>query len=248
LGYLAGVPFWWVTKNCLPMWCVGVGVLLAMFFAIDYRNNVRTPQEIRAQQTGHEQWRFQGLHNIFFLFVILGAALIHHPPFLREGLMLAAAVGSYFTTKKSVHESNHFNFHPINEVAVLFFGIFATMVPALDWLQINAGQWADATPGMFFFSSGILSSLLDNAPTYLCFLKVIHVNLDSRLLAISIGSVFFGGCTYIGNAPNFMIKSIADHQKVKMPTFLGCMAKYSLPFMAPMLVIVWLLFFRTMPH
>ena len=93
------------------------------------------------------------------------------PPFLREGMMLAAALGSWFATSKSVHDSNHFNFHPIREVAILFAGIFATMMPALDWLQTHASGLGEATPGLFYWGAGSLSSILDNAPTYLCFLK-----------------------------------------------------------------------------
>jgi Na+/H+ antiporter NhaD/arsenite permease-like protein len=312
LGYLMGIPFWWVAEHCLPMWAVGVSVLLLMFFVLDYRNFLRAPKPVRTEQTGlHEEWRFDGLGNIFFLGLILAAVFIDEPPFLREGLMVAAALGSYFTTRKSVHEANHFNFHPIQEVAILFIGIFATMMPALDWLQGNAGKLTETTPGFFYWGSGTLSSVLDNAPTYLCFLKAIfgrfvdqdivsqvahliqthsvdlanlsgahaeqikqtlatlqkyhaadfangRVSTDqievayllgnprysSYILAISIGSVFFGANTYIGNGPNFMVKSIADHQKAHTPAFLDYIFKYTLPYMLPMLLIVWLLFFR----
>src|SRR5882724_11182629 len=96
-----------------------------------------------------------------------------HPPFLREGLMVIAALGSWLTTPKSVHESNHFDFHPIQEVAILFIGIFATMMPALDWLQTNASHLESPGASFFYWGSGLLSSALDNAPTYLCFLKAI---------------------------------------------------------------------------
>src|SRR5262249_2639077 len=138
LGYLKGVPFWWVAARCWPIWVTGVGVLLLMFFIVDTKNFRRASATVRELETGHERWRFEGLSNLAFLAVILGATLINHPPFLREVLMLCAAAGSYFTTSKSIHESNHFSFHPIKEVAVLFAGIFATMIPALDWLQTNA--------------------------------------------------------------------------------------------------------------
>src|SRR5439155_16112900 len=114
---------------------------------------------------------FEGLPNLGFLAIILGAVFINRPPFMREVWMLAAAAGSYVTTRKSVHESNHFTFHPIKEVAILFSGIFATMMPALDWLQANAGQFGQPTETLFFWSSGLLSSVLDNAPTYLSFLS-----------------------------------------------------------------------------
>lgn len=314
LGYLKGIPFWWVAEHCWPMWLAGVGILLAMFYVVDARNFRRTPKPVRDKETAREQWRCDGLPNLFFLAVILGAVFINNPPFLREALMVGAAVGSYFTTRKQVHEANEFNFHPIQEVAILFIGIFATMMPALDWLSLNAPTLLGANPaaGFFYWGSGVLSSVLDNAPTYLAFLSAVFgsfVNADSvaqvqhliqtggadlatfvhgdhaenikntflalqkyhgaeiltqgvsedeikvcyllgnvtyniYILAISVGAVFFGACTYIGNGPNFMVKSIADHQKVHTPTFLGYVFKFTLPFMLPMLVVVWLMFFR----
>jgi Na+/H+ antiporter NhaD/arsenite permease-like protein len=312
LGYLKGIPFWWVAEHCWPIWAVGIGFLLALFYIIDAINYHRAPKEIRAQLAEpREHWRFDGLWNIAYLLVILGAVFLDRPLFLRETLMVAAAAGSWFTTKKQVHEANHFDFHPIQEVAILFIGIFATMIPALDWLQNNAGQLATPSPALFYWGSGILSSVLDNAPTYLSFLSaafglfidpeivdkvqfliqnhgadlagiagphheaVTHTlealqkyhpaalaggqlgreeietafllgngSLNQYILAISIGSVFFGAATYIGNGPNFMVKSIAERQKVPTPGFLGFIFKYSLPCLAPMLLLIWLIFFR----
>lgn len=311
LGYLKGVPFGWVGSQCWPMWATGVGILLAMFFVRDTANFRRAPARVREEETAHEQWRFLGLSNALFLGLVIGAVFIKRPPFLREALMAAAAAGSYFTTRKSVHDSNDFNFHPIKEVALLFAGIFGTMIPALDWLQGHAGQLVQPTSGLFYWGSGTLSSVLDNAPTYLSFLsaefgtfaipekaaavlvwlkthgpdvaaatgphaeqicqvitalKTHHpqVLLDGSytqahaemglllgnplyvkcLRAISIGSVFFGANTYIGNGPNFMVKAIADQQKTHTPTFLGYFFKFTLPFMLPMLLVVWWLFFR----
>src|SRR3954468_9342359 len=134
LGYLKGVPFWWVAAHCWTIWLAGNGILLTVFYTLDVANFHRAPKTVRDLETAHERWRFEGLSNLFFLGVVLFAALINHPPFLREALMIAAAVGSWFTTSKAVHESNDFNFGPIKEVAILFAGIFATMLPALDWL------------------------------------------------------------------------------------------------------------------
>ena len=311
LGYLMGVPFVWVMEGCLPMWLVGVGILLVVFYFLDLRNYLRAPKQVRAELTEHEQWRFEGLGSLLFLGVVLAAVFINQPPFLREALMVAAAVGSYFTTKKPVHESNHFTLHPIREVAVLFIGIFGTMMPALDWLQMNAAKLGISSPGLFYWGSGSLSSVLDNAPTYLCFLKasfgrllhpdiltqVTHLvqtrgadmgsvtgthaeeirqtwaalqqyrpadlaagrinpdqiqvasllgipKLRAYLVAISVGAVFFGANTYIGNGPNFMVKAIADHQHAHSPSFLAYIFKYTLPCMLPMLLVVWWLFFR----
>lgn len=313
LGYLGGIPFWWVAEHCWPMWAVGVGFLLALFCLIDAANYRRVPREIRGLPAEPpEPWRCTGLWNIAFLAVILGAVFLDRPPFAREALMVGAAVGSWFTTRKQVHEANQFNFHPIQEVAILFLGIFATMIPALDWLQNHAGQLGQPSPALFYWGSGLISSVLDNAPTYLSFLsaafgmfidpeivdkaqlliqhhgadlasvatgphaeQIRHTfealqkyhaaalatgnvgteqievaflvgnhGLNHYLLAISIGAVFFGANTYIGNGPNFMVKAIADHQKVRTPGFVGLVFKYTLPCMAPMLVLLWLLFFH----
>lgn len=261
LGYLMGVPFWWVAQHCLPMWALGVGILLLMFYVVDRNSYRRAPAAVRAELTAHEQWRFDGLPNILFLVVILCAVFINNPPFLREGLMIAAAAGSWFATRKQIHEANQFNFHPIQEVAILFIGIFATMMPALDWLQANARDFRTATPGFFYWTAGGLSSLLDNAPTYVCFFKTFfgglagddvaarlnHAGGDVKAIAIvqaiSVGAVFFGATTYIGNGPNFMVRSIAVQQHVPTPSFFGYVLKFTLPFMLPMLLMVWWIFF-----
>ena len=172
--------------------------------------------------------------------------------------MIAAAAGSYFTTKKSVHAANGFNFHPAIEVAVLFAGIFATMIPALAWLEHHAGSLLgqQPTPGTFYFGTGTLSALLDNAPTYLGFLSALAgvtgvaditallASHAAQLIAISVGAVFFGAATYIGNGPNFMVKAIAEQTGVRTPTFVEFVWKFSLPFLLPVLVLVWWLFFQ----
>ena len=258
LGYLQGVPFWWVTKNCWPMWAVGIGLLIAMFYVVDIINFSRAPREMPEIETVTGTWRFDGLSNLLFLAVILGAVFISQPDFFREILMIAAALGSYFTTQKRIHAANQFNFHPIQEVAILFAGIFATMMPALDWLNQNAprllGQ--NPLPDVFFWGTGVLSSALDNAPTYLGFLSALYGVTGAKditgllgqnslhVLAISMGAVFFGAATYIGNGPNFMVKAIADQQKVSTPTFFCFVFKFAMPFLLPVLLTVWLLFFH----
>ena len=266
LGYLQGVPFWWVAQRCWAIWAVGVGFLLAVFYAIDANNYRRASQAVRAEPAeARDQWRCDGLGNIGWLLVILGAVFLRRPLFVREALMAAAALGSWFSTRKGIHEANQFNLHPIREVAILFIGIFATMPPALDWLQTHAGSFASSSPAFFYWGAGGLSSVLDNAPTYLAFLSVAtglfaafgltgppaeiasllgQAGFSQSLLAISIGSVFFGANTYIGNGPNFMVKAIADQQRVRTPGFLGFICCYTLPCMGPLLVLVWLIFFR----
>ena len=256
LGYLQGVPFWWVAKNCWPMWSVGVGGLLAIFYALDKIHFRRAPRE---KETTGDNWDISGRLNLVFLAVILGAVFVERPNFLREGLMLAAALGSYFTTKKSVHAANDFNFHPLTEVAVLFAGIFATMIPALAWLHAHAPALlgAQPSPGIFYWGTGSLSAVLDNAPTYLGFLSALFGVTGvadvsgllgqnaGQILAISIGAVFFGAATYIGNGPNFMVKAIAEQNGVPMPSFMAFIVKFTVPFLLPVLIAVWLLFFRS---
>ena len=258
LGFLQGIPFWWVAQKCWPMWAVAVAALLGIFYVLDRINFQRAPSRVRAKETAQETWRFTGLPNLFFLAVIVGAVFVEAPPFLREGLMLAAAAGSYFTTPKSVHEANEFNFHPAIEVAVLFAGVFATMMPALAWLDHRGAALLgnNPSPGFFYWGTGGLSAVLDNAPTYLGFLSALfgvtgagHIGdlLDQKsahVLAISLGAVFFGAATYIGNGPNFMVKAIAEHNRVRMPSFVEFVLKFSLPFLLPVLAIVWLVFFR----
>ncbi|MDR3459022.1 MAG: sodium:proton antiporter [Verrucomicrobiae bacterium] len=259
LGYLQGVPFWWVAQHCWPMWTVAIGALLALFYVVDKINFARAPRTVREKETAPETWKFEGRTNLFFLAVIVGAVFVEKPVFLREALMLAAAAGSYFTTKKSVHAANGFNFHPAIEVAVLFAGIFTTMIPALAWLNHHAGTLLgpNPSPGIFYFGTGTLSAVLDNAPTYLGFLSALAgvtgapdtaallAGHAAHLLAISVGSVFFGAATYIGNGPNFMVKSIAEQSGVRTPSFVAFAWKFSLPFLVPVLVLVWFLFFRS---
>jgi Na+/H+ antiporter NhaD/arsenite permease-like protein len=263
LGYLKGVPFFWVMANVWRIWLIAIGILLAIFFIIDSFNFRRAPLEIRQKETAHETWIFLGGHNMLFLLMILGSVFINHPPFLREALMILAAALSYKTTPKSVHESNDFNFAPIKEVAILFAGIFMTMIPALAWLEHHAPEIGITSVSQFFWGSGILSAVLDNAPTYLNFLSAAlglfgtHVPGQERegvlglllshpdyIRAISVGSVFFGAVTYIGNGPNFLVKSIADQSKTKTPSFFGYVFKYSLPILIPIFTLVWFFFFR----
>ncbi len=253
LGYLKGVPFFWVMRNVWPIWLAAVTALITIFFVIDSRNFKKAPLAVRQKETFHEEWKFEGLRNLFFLGLILGAVFINHPHFLREGLMLAAALFSYLFTPKHIHEKNDFSFAPVREVAILFLGIFATMIPALEWLEKYASQIGISTPGQFYWGSGILSSVLDNAPTYLNFFSAAQGLFGPQLLtshpayikAISVGSVFFGAVTYIGNGPNFLVKAIADQSKVATPSFFGYFFKYSLPILVPIFFVIWFIFFKS---
>ena len=144
------------------------------------------------------------------------------------------------------------------EVAVLFVGIFMTMMPAMDWLKSNAGTFGNLTPALVYWASGSLSSVLDNAPTYYVFFGLLQAKAGAttanagplltgqtiELVALSVAAVFFGANTYIGNGPNFMVKSIAEQQKIHTPSFFAYIFKFTLPFMLPMLIVLWLIFFR----
>ena len=309
LGYLKGVPFFWVAEHLWYKWAIGVAFVLAVFYVMDRRDFRRLPPAVRHGAEGaEEEGEASGIHNVLFLMLILVAVFITDPPFLREALMFLAAAGSYYTTKADIHRKNEFNFGPVREVAVLFVGIFATMVPALDWLQLNATAIGLRTPGQFYWSTGSLSAFLDNAPTYLNFLSAsfglfvdrdivqqvglivrdhgaslpalagVHAeevratmgtlmkyhadmvasgfvpydeiataymiaNHNIYLQAISIAAVMFGACSYIGNGPNFMVKSIAEQSGVRTPSFFGYIVRYTLPVLLPAFLLVWLLFF-----
>jgi Na+/H+ antiporter NhaD/arsenite permease-like protein len=172
LGYLKGIPFFWVAEHLWYKWAIGMLAVLAIFYAIDYISFKKLPERIEhLAEQAHEEGEVGGAQNVFFLVMILISVFITDPPFVREILMILAAVGSYYTTKDDIHTKNDFNFLPIKEVAILFVGIFATMVPALDWLEHNATQIGIQTPGQFYWATGSLSSVLDNAPTYLNFLS-----------------------------------------------------------------------------
>jgi Na+/H+ antiporter NhaD/arsenite permease-like protein len=235
IGYLEGVPFWWVLEHCWLMWVISMAFLLAVFYCIDVRG---VPASAEVTEHG---WHFDGLWNVVFLTVIVGAIFIRgHSP-LSEILMLGAAAASFLATPKAIHEANHFSFRPIVEVAVLFFGIFATMMPLLD-LLLNVG--GKLSPGQIYWAGGTLSGFLDSAPAYLAFFKALHGTLGLNIVALSVGTVLFGALTYVGNGPNLMVKAIADHHKVRSPAFLEYLCKWAVPIMLPLLVIIWLSFFR----
>lgn len=267
LGFLRGVPFFWVLQNCWQAWALAVALLLAIFYAFDAVNFRRAPKEVREKETAHENWFFRGTLNLVWLGAVLGAVFL--PKSVQETtllgvfsvpalVMFAAAVASYFTTKPEVHEANDFNFGPVKEVGYLFIGIFLTMIPALQILQSGEAVKID-TPMQYYFATGALSAFLDNAPTYLSFLAASmgheQLSVDSssdvlkfaaehaaHLIAISLGAVFFGAGSYIGNGPNFMVKAIADKSKVHAPSFLAYIYRFSLPILVPVLIFVaWIM-------
>lgn len=258
LGYLKGVPFFWTAEYLWMPWLVVVGLLLIVFFVTDTFNFRRAPEVVRELETAHEEFRIDGKRNFFFIAVILAAVFMPVP--WREVVMIGAALASWYFTPKQVHEMNHFNLHPVKEVAWLFFGIFGTMISALDYLQLHSNALGVETPLQFYAFTGILSAVLDNAPTYLTFLAAalgqkglslgdpadvaaFAYSHTPILVAISLGAVFFGAATYIGNGPNFMVKAIAQHAKVETPSFFGYVLRFSIPVLLPILILVGWLFF-----
>jgi Na+/H+ antiporter NhaD/arsenite permease-like protein len=320
MGYLKGVPFLWVAEHLLPMWAMTNFLLVAIFFIIDeidHRKSIRSDPKDPGPAL-----EIVGFHNFVFIGLILVAVFrpsifeSHGPAvlFSREVLMVAAIVLSKLATKRIVYDRNEFSFGPIKEVAILFVGIFSTMVPALNYLTHHADRLGLKTPAQYYFVTGALSSVLDNAPTYLVFFAMHQAQVqeqlsgkiealravadnhspgmiptppdgtDPRLLAaykslieynrakieagtvteddvriaavlgnpefslyliaISVGAVFFGAMTYIGNGPNFMVKSIAESAGVRMPSFFGYVFRYALPILFPVLLLNWLVFFR----
>jgi Na+/H+ antiporter NhaD/arsenite permease-like protein len=266
LGFLRGVPFFW-TLRLFPQWAIAVGMLLIVFNLVDQyifnKEDVETPGALTEDVQSRRKLILKGKRNFFCLLGVMMAAFLSGyfawPRGIQESIMIAMALISWFGTPRAIHRSNHFHFEPIAEVAALFLGIFITMVPALQILNHQATVWNLDKPWQLFWLTGLLSSFLDNAPTYLTFGAIssgamggapenLRILLSSHLgenllRAISCGAVFMGANTYIGNGPNLMVRSIAEHAGIKMPTFFGYMA-YSICILVPIFIVISLIFFR----
>jgi len=251
LGFLRGVPFGW-TLRLWPQWLVVNGILLAIFYFWDQRAFGREEKE---EARVHEPLRIEGLVEMLVLAGVIVTILAAPPG--RSAIIVALALIGYFAGSRERRTQNVFTFGPLIEVVVLFAGLFATMAPVLEMLNAWAqrSDFAVRTPAQFFWASGALSSVLDNAPTYLAFAAAAaglqglapHGNYigmidPSVLAAVSTGSVFMGANTYIGNAPNFMVRAIAEENGVRMPSFFGYMA-YSIGILLPLFIAVAVLFF-----
>lgn len=260
LGYLSGVPFFWTATRLWIPWLIAIAALLVVFLALDRANFLRAPREVREAETSGARSNVEGLRNVFFLALILAGVFVRSVPGLGEGMMIAAAIASYRLTPKALHDANEFSLAPIREVAWVFAGIFATMPPALDYIAIHAGEFGLHSPARLYWGAGVLSAVLDNAPTYLAFFTAAlgpeRASLADpalsagflaahgpQIMAVSLGAVFFGAMTYIGNGPNLMVKAIADHARVHTPTFLGYFFRFAIPILAPILAFIGLLFF-----
>jgi Na+/H+ antiporter NhaD/arsenite permease-like protein len=279
LGFLRGVPFGW-TLRLAPAWALVNGVLLALFAAFDCIAVVRErgkPGPPRPSDPALEvgPLRLEGGVNLLWLLGIvgvvftsgmLGARLVRFPHLQTlaqvAGMVLFAAL-SWITTPRKVRDGNRFSWAPMVEVAAIFLGVFITMIPALSYLEQRGASLGVSQPWQFFWASGALSSVLDNAPTYLTFASLAvgvtnagtgllasadlgalaaHPTGQQLLAAVSCGSVMMGAITYIGNGPNFMVKAIAEQHHVRTPSFFGYVA-WSGAILLPLLALVSCLFF-----
>lgn len=276
LGFLNGVPFAW-TLRLWAEWLVVNGLVLVVFHVVDEwkldREERESPEPLLEEVLEHEPLRIEGRRNVLLLLGIVaimvgrgegwGAGAAGWPFGVQEAGMIGLALLSLAITSRDIRRANRFGYGPIIEVAVLFLGIFMTMGPPLLYLNAHGPSLGLDRPWEYFWTTGLLSSFLDNAPTYLTLaataagsfgVSVSEVGYLNDLLqtgpeavraltAISCGAVFMGANTYIGNGPNFMVKAIAESQGVEMPSFLGYM-KWSGAVLLPIFAIVTLLFFR----
>lgn len=280
LGFLRGIPFDW-TLRLAPQWILTNFLLLVVFYIVDAwyfrREAVHMHATLSAEiKKAQRKIHIQGWINVLFLLGIIGSilasgyfiypALVHYrgervaeitSKIFQVIMMSTLACGSYRLTPAKIHHENEFTFAPIKEVAILFFGIFGAMIPALALLGAKSQLMVLREPWQYFWMSGSLSSVLDNAPTYLVYttlaasqnhLSVFHLGdlaaqFPALLAAISCGTVFMGAITYIGNGPNFMVKSVAEHARVKMPSFGGFML-WSCAILVPIFILQTFIFFR----
>ena len=279
LGFLKGVDFFWPTVHLfLPMLTVTVLLLVAFYFVDSYYYRFDTHLPSKPDPTPDTRLRLEGRLNLLLLGGVVGAVLLSGAwksgvafkvlgvaltleGLVRDALLLGLAAVSVAATAKQVRDDNGFSWGPILEVAKLFFGIFVTIVPVIAMLRAGTdGAFAglvhlvthpDGTPNvaMYFWMTGLLSSFLDNAPTYLVFFNLAGGDpetlmgpLAATLAAISAGAVFMGANSYIGNAPNFMVKAVAEEAGVRMPSFFGYMG-WAFVFLIPCFALTTWLFF-----
>ena len=280
LGFLQGIPFTW-TLNLTPLWAFSVIIVLLIYFILD-SVLVRREAPRALQPTGQNIRRdakpralhLEGSYNLLLLLGVVAAVVasgwihfettlrvgslgvLHLENLLRDGTLIGLALLSWYVTPRRLRTLNAFHFEPIREVAILFAAIFTCVAPALLWLSARGASLGLASPNDFFWVTGILSSFLDNAPTYLTFLatamgqfgftEAIQMidggEAERILLAISAGAVFMGALTYIGNGPNLMVRAISDQQGVKMPSFFG-FAAIAVVVLIPVYLLLSLLFF-----
>lgn len=273
LGYLQGVDFLWTMSALWMPWLVANGLLLIVYLLLDkfYFYPKESVKDVQRDETETTPLTVRGLmpNALLLLGVIFSVALLDPTKplpgigwypyvYLREVVQLVLVGLSLWLGSKQVREDNRFNYNAIVEVAALFVGIFICMQPALEILNEKGPSLGIDSPMKFYWITGGLSAVLDNAPTYLVFFKTAFPGMDSAaisatladsagaahfdLVAISLGAVFMGAMTYIGNGPNFMVRAIAEEGGVKMPSFFGYILFFSVPILLPILGVVALIF------
>ena len=263
--YLRGAPFTWFF-HLAPEWFVTNILLLIIYFFVDtYYYKKEPASAITRDESNIRPIKIEGKRNFIFLVgVVLAVAFLNEQylsfvninpyfKFIREAAIILMAYLSMQFTSNLLRTSNNFTWHPIEEVAYLFLGIFITMVPCLLYLESNAKTLGIESASQFYFYTGMLSSFLDNTPTAVTFHSLalglgensglLVAGISEQLLkAICIGAVFFGSMTYIGNGPNFMVKAVAEENNIKMPDFFSYIFKFSIIVLLPVFILVELLF------
>ncbi len=281
LGFLSGVPFFWTLQHNFLSWLIAISLLSTIFYCVEVYQ--RRDKNYATTEVAKPAFCLVGKYNFIWLTIIIAAVFLdpnvfswvpalrynHHAfSFIRELILLSVAGLSYYYANKQALRENEFSWGPLKEVVLIFLGIFGTMIPALQLISAfaasEAGQ-AAITHNTLYWSTGVVSSVLDNAPTYLNFgaasmathgLDITRVKDVQefasgsiaahsvwQLKAISVASVFFGAMTYIGNGPNFMVKAVAEQMGVRMPSFFSYVFRFSIPILLPILALVWVLFF-----
>jgi Na+/H+ antiporter NhaD/arsenite permease-like protein len=259
LGYIRGVPFTWTLK-LLPEWLTTIGILLVIFYLWDrYNYGKEKEEDILRDAVIRTPISLRGKVNLILLLIVVCTVFLQTPTPYREMIFISMIILSVILTQKEIREKNRFTWYPIVEVAILFAGIFITIVPLLTLLHTKGSSLGITEPWQFFWVTGGLSSFLDNAPTYAALTTLagsvtsamahtgtvvsgIGVRTD-LLAAISCGAVFMGANTYIGNGPNLMVKSLAEKQGVKMPHFFEYMM-YSAIILVPTFILITFIFFN----
>ena len=245
LGFLYGVPFTW-TLNLWPAWLFSVALLSMLYLAIDRYLIAREQPRARKPAETHTRFAVEGkIHFLWITGILTTVAAAPSSPYL-EIMLALLLLFSVLSSSTKIHRANEYHWAPIIEVAVVFAGIFVTMIPALQILKQYGHQLGLHSPFQFFWVTGLVSAILDNAPTYAVFFNIAKSSPlpnpiagvpESLLSAISLGAVFFGACTYISNAPNLMIRAIAEHAGIRMPSFFAHLG-YSILILLPIFVLL----------
>ncbi|MBQ0080737.1 MAG: sodium:proton antiporter [Alistipes sp.] len=270
--FLRGAPFEWFLE-LIPEWTTVGFILISIYYAVDkFYYQKEDKKDLELDNTQIRIPKMSGEINIGLIFLIMGSIVLISPAhipsiadpdanilikYLREIVLLVICAASWILTPKQIRKENHFSWAPITEVAILFLGIFITMTPAMMLLSHLAPQMGLSQPWQFYYSTGLLSSFLDNTPTAVAFHTVAQGLVDEgfameagmvagipemTLRAIALAAVFFGSLTYIGNGPNFMVKAIAEQSGIKMPSFTKYITHFALVVLLPVYVIVQLIF------